>query len=184
MPKLLLAIFIFSCFQVFSQTDKNTEKFLNLAAEGDSTKILKYIQKGIDVNSTNRSKWSALAYASRYGHYGTVVVLVENGADVNQAVNVGSTPLHIALNNKNYRIAGYLIEKKADINLCDLTGMSPLAWASKQGDLEAVKLLVENGANVNSKNVSSRTVLDVTTDAEVIKYLKEHGAKSGKDLMK
>ena len=180
---IILISGIFLPCLLFSQLDKKEKKFLVFAADGDSSKVEKYLQKGIPVNTKNRSKWTALAYASKYGHLGTVKVLIHNGADIDMAVNIGSTPLHLALNNKHYQLAEYLILKGASVNLSDLTGMTPLAWAAKQGDIRAVKLLVNHGADVNSKNVSSRTVLDNATNEQVKKYLKSKGAKTSNGLM-
>jgi len=61
--------------------------------------------------------------------------------------------------------------------------MSALAWAAKSGDIKTVKYLIKNGADVNAKNVSSRTILDLTINFEVKEYLKTVGAKTSKELM-
>jgi ankyrin repeat protein len=48
-----------------------------------------------------------------------------------------------------------------------------------------VKLLIENGARINVKNELGATPLDearMMRKKEVAEFLKEHGAKSGRDL--
>ena len=48
-----------------------------------------------------------------------------------------------------------------------------------QGNLEVVKLFIEKGADVDAKNEKGETALMFATmgRAEVVHYLKEHGAK-------
>ncbi|GAB4289945.1 MAG: hypothetical protein Kow0068_15440 [Marinilabiliales bacterium] len=185
--KLFVTFFIlvFIGFNTFSiaDSDEDKDKMITYAAKGDLGKVAKYIKNGVDVNAKNRARWTALAYASKYGHFDIVKYLVEHGADVNLTVNVGSTPLQIALNYKHYDIAKYLLKNGADVNIPDITGMTALAWAAKNGNLDEVKFLVENGADVNSKNVNARTILDITVDYEVKKYLISKGAKTGKQLL-
>ncbi|MFH2094397.1 MAG: ankyrin repeat domain-containing protein [Bacteroidota bacterium] len=180
---LLSVILGLLSFRAYSQPDELEEKFITLAAKGDFAKVTSCVKKGVNVNAKNRARWTALAYACKYGHGEIVQYLVENGANIDLTVNVGSTPLQVALNSNNFKIADYLIKKGADVNIPDITGMTALAWAAKSGDLKTVKYLIEHGADVNSKNVNARTILDNTTDPEVIAYLKSAGAKTGKELM-
>ncbi len=178
------ALMINCSYVAVAQMDKNEEKMITAAAKGEYSKVVSLVKKGVNINAKNRARWTALAYACKYGHGNIVKYLVENNADINLTVNVGSTPLQVALNKRYFKIADYLIKNGADVNIPDITGMTALAWAAKAGDLKTVKYLVANGANVNSKNVSARTVLDITIDQEVKDYLRTVGAKTGKELMK
>lgn len=177
---ILISLFlVVNSFAAFSQND---EKMMIAAANGDPSKVQSYIKKGANVNARNSTRWSALAYAAKFNHLDVAKVLVENGADINQKVNTGATALQIALNTGNFEIADYLVSQKADVNVKDILGMTALAWACKDGNLKVVKYLVENGANVNSQNLNGRTIVDITNSAEVIKYLKSVGGKTGEEL--
>lgn len=188
MKTILLFVFTFIILSfslsIYAQDDKIEEKMITSAAKGEYSKVVSLVKKGVDINAKNKARWTALAYACKYGHGDIVQFLVENNADINLTVNVGSTPLQVALNMKYFKIADYLIKHGADVNIPDITGMTALAWAAKGGDLKTVKYLIENGADVNSKNVSSRTVLDITIDNEIKEYLISQGAKTSKELMK
>jgi len=178
--KLNIAIFfLLMSFKSFAQYD---EKMMIAAANGDPAKVQSYIKKGANVNARNSTRWSALAYAAKFNHLDVAKVLIENGADINQKVNTGATALQIALNTDNFDIADYLVSQKADVNVKDILGMTALGWACKDGNLKVVKYLVENGANVNSQNLNGRTIVDITNSAEVKKYLKSVGGKTGEEL--
>lgn len=179
---LTVSILTFT-LSAYAQEDKEEEKMITSAAKGEYSKVVSLIKKGVNINAKNKARWTALAYACKYGHGDIVQYLVENNADVNLTVNVGSTPLQVALNMKFFKIADYLIKHGADVNIPDITGMTALAWAAKSGDLKTVQYLIENGAEVNSKNVSSRTILDITIDNSVKEYLISKGAKTSKELM-
>jgi len=78
-----------------------------------------FIETGDNVNyrylsSKNHADgMTSLLYASKWGNFEIVKLLVENGADINiQAVN-GDTALSIARKNNNEKICNYLIEHGA-----------------------------------------------------------------------
>jgi len=183
MKYLVVFLFIFLVANGYSQSDDTNDKFITSCAKGELSKVRNYLKRGVDINARNRARWTALAYACRYGHRDIIKLLVENGADVNQTVNTGSTPLYLALNEGYYDIADYLIKHKADVNIADIMGMSPLAWAVKNGNLKMTKYLVEHGANINAINNNSRSILDISEKDDVSKYLRSKGAYTTKEMI-
>lgn len=160
------------------------EKFLTAAAKGDVGKVSSFLKRGVDVNTRNNLKWTALSYASKYGHLEVVKLLVEKGANINYKNNTGFTPTLIAFLNNKESVFKYLIDKGADVNITDMVGMSVLAYASKEGKLNAVKYLIEDGkADVNIKNSCGRTPTDISTNDTLTKYLRAKGGKTGKELI-
>ncbi|MFH2142491.1 MAG: ankyrin repeat domain-containing protein [Bacteroidota bacterium] len=170
-------------FQSFSQVTKNEEKFITYAAKGDIEKVENFVKKVVNIDVKNKGRWTALAYASKYGHIEVVMFLIDQGAEVNLTVNTGSTPFQIAVQHNQMEIANYLITKDADVNHKDITGMSSLAWASKNGDIKMIEFLIDKGADVNSVNINARSVLDHATSPEVISLLKSYGAKKSNEML-
>jgi ankyrin repeat protein len=183
--KLLLTILAVISISVsaFAQDNELNEKMITAAAKGETSKVSAYLKKGADINSKNKARWTALAYACKYGHPEVVKLLLEKKADVNCKVNTGSTPLYIALNGGYYNIADMLVANKADVNLSDIMGMSPLAWAVKESNVKMVKYLLDKGANVNSVNTNSRSVMDICNNPEIEKLLRAKGAKTTMEMI-
>lgn len=183
--KYLLSILIVlgASLGTIAQDDELNEKMITAAAKGELTKVHSYVKKGADVNSKNKARWTALAYACKYGHSDIVKYMIENKADINGKVNTGSTPLYIALNAGFYDIADLLVQCKADINMKDIMGMSPLAWAVKDNNVKMAKYLIEKGADVNSVNTNSRSIMDICTNPELEKLLRAKGAKTTMEMI-
>ncbi len=94
-----------------------------------------------------------------------------------------------------------LIENGADINKTDCYGQTPLMLASQYGDLGTVKLLIKEQMkqisdrrsifkfDINAKDEDGMTALDFAKNnrneksrKEIMKFLREHGAKTGKEI--
>ena len=106
--------------------------------------------------------------------------LIDGGVDVNGKDAKGTYPLILACSYKdNDKMIELLLSKGADPNVHGPNGETPLGLAAKYS-LKAVKMLVEKGADVNAKDEAGFTALRWATimeQSEVIKFLKEKGAK-------
>ena len=79
-----------------------------------------------------------------------------------------------------------LLERGADANVKDWEGFTPLLHLakrrSKADPIPVMELLVEHGADVSARDQKGRTVgmhFGKQGKAEVVKWLREHGAKMG-----
>jgi hypothetical protein len=119
--------------------------------------------------------------AARYGNFEVVRILIEyDPAYINARDKYGWTPLLRALENHNFKdgyILRLLLEHGADINAQTAFGQTPLYVAFGSGRLEMVRLLLEHGADVEAKDKDGKTALQKAADGEVVKLLREHGAK-------
>lgn len=168
----------------WAQDEDINDKLVTAAAKGELSKVQSLHKKGADINAKNKARWTALAYACKYGNDDIVKYLLVNKVDVNGKVNTGSTPLYIALNAGFYDIADMLTMSKADVNIPDIMGMSPLAWAAKDANMKMVKYLLDKGANVNAVNSNSRSIMDICTDFQIKELLKSKGAKTTQEMVK
>ena len=151
---------------------------------------------------------SPLVAAVKKGDADVVKLLIEHGAkqEIDQAITNA-----IIIVNKNAEIIKILSEQGAQVDEMDKF-YPPLVKAVEKGDADAVKLLLEHGAKqgidwamtsaILSKNVEIIKMLSErgaqvgedefdlppllvaveTEDADIVKWLLEHGAKQGIDL--
>ena len=95
----------------------NTENALIMAVKNNcinTGEIL--INRGIDINYQDSSKWTALNFAIRMKSFDFVYILLKNGADVSLDDRYGMIPLHWASKFGLCDIVRILIDYKSDIN--------------------------------------------------------------------
>jgi ankyrin repeat protein len=106
--------------------------------------------------------------------------LIDGGVDVNGKDAKGTFPLLLACSYKdNDEMIELLLSKGADPNVRGPNGESPLGLAAKYS-LKTVQMLVDKGADVNAEDNAGFTALRWAKEmeqSEVIKFLKEQGAK-------
>jgi ankyrin repeat protein len=107
------------------------------------------IERGADVNATNRSGATALIHAG--GNYEKIKLLVKSGANVNARSGLGNTPLIVtARAHGAAKSLEVLLKAGANVNATNVFGASALMAAAASSDLDSVKLLVKHGADVNA----------------------------------
>jgi len=133
-----------------------------------------------------------------------ILFLLENGADVNMAAETDmygldkAPPLHLAISQsalfiskeneiknpavmdspKNAKkILNILIEKGAYVSRRAFNGKTPLHVAAERNNLYAAELLIKAGAKISPRDIKEKTPLDYAESAEMIKLLKDSGAK-------
>jgi|AntRauTorcE11898_2_1112593.scaffolds.fasta_scaffold37000_1 ankyrin repeat protein len=75
------------------------------------------IEKGADVNYSNKDGGTALHNAAYGGNVGVVTVLIDEGADVNAKLVNGITPLHFAAQRGNTGVVEVLLKADADTSI-------------------------------------------------------------------
>ncbi|MBN1595846.1 ankyrin repeat domain-containing protein [candidate division FCPU426 bacterium] len=139
------------------------------AYKGDAKKILKLVQKGVDVNAKIGKGNTALHAAVGFGHYAAAEALLNNGADVNAKNRMDMTPLLSASSSGYYEIVKLLLANGADVNArwtyARGDGSTALMAAAQTGHVEVVRLLLENGADANMQNSQGKTALMMASAA-------------------
>ncbi len=182
-------------------------RFIELAKFGNIDELNEQIKKGAEVNTENKHREtaliSALSLAGRYKFeaYLKVMYLLTLGADVNLKGKASilasilgiTTPLHTVVFFSHFifknnfdtsyakQILQELIKRGAFVSAQDENGKTPLHIAAEYNHLYAARLLLKSGAKVMPKDKKGKTPfktpLDYAESAEMIKLLKEHGAK-------
>ena len=114
----IVMLLIDSAADVFDFDDEGVSIF-DLAVTYDNITIVKYIlEKGIDVNSTQRrSGFTSLMAASCYGRFEMAKLLLENGANQNMQDLKGFTAIDFARKmNKKSILALFDVDENAPVN--------------------------------------------------------------------
>ena len=153
----------------------------------DATRLL--LDKGANVNLTNKKLYTPLQVASRTGNAVILELLFRYGADPNLELEPNQgfegngiiTALQEAAFNGSESTIRFLVEKGANLILDRNNSRfkSALHAASFSGQLDNVKLLIELGSDVNSHGGYYGTSLQAASfqgHTEVIKVLLDAGA--------
>jgi len=135
------------------------------ANETNSIRIVNLLlEKGVDVNITDRYNNTALLTAVKNGKQGVVKLLLEKGADINKANNFGGTILMSAINYSEEEVIEILLAYdeegvRVDVNARNYNGETALIRAVENGNSEIVTTLVQAGADMNIRDNYGNTPL-------------------------
>ncbi|MDH5680371.1 MAG: ankyrin repeat domain-containing protein [Spirochaetota bacterium] len=186
--KLLISLILLTGLTACSVSDKD---LLDAAKRGRLDKIKSLIEKGANINASDRFGKTTLHYMAGYDKM--VAYLISKGAKVRALTAIGESPLLFAAEKGNTKSVQLLLDKGADINVSTGFGDSPLEKAITGGHLNAVKLLLKKGAELSKRRKSEgwTPVLAAVASGnkEIVKYLISNGAKvdatlkNGKTIM-
>jgi ankyrin repeat protein len=179
-------------------------RFISTAGDKNIFGMEEAIRNGARANDTNRQGETVLITALSFPvftieTYSTIQYLFEKGADptIQGEGKFGkTTALHCVIYGssfvfgkeiKNERlkdspiyarlIIESLLSRGALVSARDGDGMTPLHIAAKENNIVGAKMLIEAGSKIMPRDDKSKTPLDYAESAEMIKLLKDHGAK-------
>ncbi len=161
----------------------NPEELALLIKDGANVNY-KYKKETALINSIERGK---------YSEFENAIYLLNIGANPNTigaTMGHDKTPLSSAVletsfifNNDGYSketsklLLKLLLEKEALVSKKGPRGKIPLHYAAENNNVFATKLLLTNNSKVMAKDNSGKTPLDYAESGEIIKLLKQYGAR-------
>lgn len=158
------------------------DELMKSAEMGDTDTVMELIDKGMDVNSTDRDGNTLLIISARAGNTRLLEFLLSHRANTLKKNTYGDSALMFAAYRGDLPMVKQLLVAGADINQ---PGWNALHYAAYQGRNEVVKLLLTQGADPNRRAQNGQTALMLAAaygHAEVVKALLEAKAdRSYKD---
>jgi ankyrin repeat protein len=116
------------------------------------------LERGEDVNASDRYQNTAVHSASRLGKLEIVRVLLDHGATAGSENDEAQTPLHIVsqggywFQDNGLGVARLLLERGADMHAQDKDYATPLHLACHRGRLDIARILLEYDAQAQAEN--------------------------------
>lgn len=166
-------------------TNTLAQDFLNAAEQGQLEVLKNCLEKGVDINITNRQGRTAIVNASLNKHYDCVSFLINAGADINKQDQTCFNPFLLSCLNNDLTLLRLVLPANPNLDLLTRFGGVGITPASEKGHVEIVRELLEKTEiNVNHTNFVGWTPLleaIVLNDGgekqqQIVKLLLEHGA--------
>jgi len=160
-------------------------EFLLAAEQGNINALKACLDKGVDINATNRQKRTAIIIASLNKHYPCVEFLISAGADIDKQDNTCFNPFLISCLTNDLTLLHIVLPAQPDLDRLTRFGGVGITPASEKGHVDIVReLLAKTDINVNHTNFVGWTPLleaIVLNDGgakqqEIVKLLLDNGA--------
>ena len=140
-------------FALLTGCVNNTQRLHSAIHEGNTAKILEYMQSGADVNGVDDRGRTALHMAVARRDFEMAKILLDSGAEIDARNADGFTPLISLMDNTfsfHEKLTALLIERGANVNASvPDTGLTPLPAAVLRDKSESVKQLIAAGAELD-----------------------------------
>jgi hypothetical protein len=133
------------------EVSRENQELFDAAEKGDVARALACIEAGAGINAQTGDveRFSALHIAAMHGHVDLVRALVDAGADLYLKCGSGDSALHLAAHGGSEEAVSLILSRGVDVNIAGFGDTSPLFNAVEKGMLGCVSLLCERGADVN-----------------------------------
>jgi len=145
---------------VVTRMKTQTLQAFNAVQNGDDAKLVRYIEKGADINETQNGR-TCLHEAAVRNHLKCGKLLIAKRAHIDAKDNDGKTCLHLVSENGHNEFAKLLIKAKAEVDQIDYVGRTPLFEASIANRREVIGTLLCNMANVNAVDTEEQSAMHI-----------------------
>jgi len=140
--------------KAISDGNEGCPHLVKVARQGTTALVDFLLERGADIEATDRFGVTALMAASSNGHLQTVQRLIKAGADLAARCQVssggrdgGDTALHFASLHGHPLVVQTLLKAGASMSATTNRGLTPLHSASKRGHAPAILLLAAAGSD-------------------------------------
>ena len=127
--------------QQYEQAAPESDDLFLAAVNGNNAQIGKLLARGLDVNTANNERETALHMAAARGHYSTVIFLINNGAYIKARTVKNWIPLHHAVRFSHPNIVNYLIKRGSSAYEKTSDGLSAIDMARNVNDYRLLSIL-------------------------------------------
>ncbi|KAN0142132.1 Ankyrin repeat-containing domain protein [Lactarius tabidus] len=130
----------------------------NVSQENGVGIVQLLLERGIDVNATDRHQNTSLHSASSLGKHEIARVLLDHGAKASLENDRAKTPLHIVsqgncwFQDDGLGVVKLLLERGADIHARDEDDATPLHLACYRGRFDIARVLLDDDAKAQAEN--------------------------------
>ena len=156
------------------KTNASVYNFFLASQVGDTSMILRFLDKGDDINMLDSQGNNALMIAVLNKQRESVRTLIKRDANVNLRNQDGKSALWYAVDSGDLPITKLLLDAGAEVNVQDNEfGQTPIFIAAQKNYTDLVSLLVAHRADANIKDIHGETAIpkDATTHNEAQKLL-------------
>jgi len=128
-------------------SSQSMEDMLRAVENGETRTVSTWLDRGLDVNTTDKLGNTILMLATRFGHRDMVMMLIDRKAQVQRRSPAGDSALMMASLRGDVGMMDLLVKAGAEINH---EGWTALHYAAFEGSAEAAKFLLARGADKNA----------------------------------
>lgn len=142
------------------------------------------IEKGANIEASDKNGWTPLMSAAVRGYDAVVRLLIEKGAKVNATKADGGTALMVASEGGKEKTVKILLDKGAKIDVVNKDGKTPVLVAADYQRLEVLRELLARGGKLTEHPVPYENALIkcnyhvMVASNEFARYCKDAAAKS------
>lgn len=152
------------------------EDMISALRAGDTPAAIALLDRGVDVNTVDRSGNSLLMLAVRENNAELLDQLILRRARLNSRNRDGDTALRMAAFNGQEAFVKRLVEAGAAVNMY---GWTPLAYAAFNGHASIADYLIRHGAEIDARSENGSTALMIAArngHKAVVEVLLQHKA--------
>lgn len=112
------------------------QEFLTAAEQGQLELLKSCLEKGVDINTTNRQGRTAIVNASLNKHYECVSFLINAGADINKQDQTCFNPFLLSCLNNDLTLLRIVLPAKPNLDLLTRFGGVGITPASEKAMLK------------------------------------------------